>query len=1099
MGWRNRRQRRCGDILDHRATPSQIMRTNRPYLFSDSERKSAYRLSESEFRHHLATLTHRNQHKDFEVFCRKLAERTLCPNLRPQTGPEGGGDGKVDTESYPVAAEIAERWYRGLSDAGDGYWGFAFSTKERWTQKVRDDVAGIVDTGRDYGRIVCITSRAARQVTRLALEQELLSSHGVPVTVLDGEWIVEKVFAGGHQDLAYQYLGAGAYEPDKMVLGANDIARTRQLEECEGRLTKTGHSPSERTQAVSDAFEAAVLSRQLERPRIETEGRFDRAIRLAEKYGAEFQQLRAVYEKAWTLFWWFDDVEAMLYVYASVEALAFPSGHAAHVSKVCNLHQVLVGQVARGVATPEETRLAEKTDRLRAALEAQVADSGRPNNALYAETLLVMMSMNDILLSREKEFDPVWAALSTILHRAEGLGEFPADLIDTVVTVLSEAAPESHAFDALVEQVAEFFANRNKEVTAGQFYLDQGGRKLERERPIEAIKWLGRAVVNLSKDEAREDQAKALYFLAIGYQASGLLWAARATALGCAIQFLIMSETEGEMRIEAIPAFDLLCSVSLRLGHVLDALAAHRMVRLLATVLPLDEKSQEHAREQHERFDMLLAAFLVGLESADIARLDRLPDVLAGMGLIVARSLLLYRLGYTALIARDGTVPTTTVPEDLAEMARNLVASLPRVAPSHLVLHDGGDTLIRTKILGVEIGVRAHSGDEGMLLAQTYAGALESFAATLLNARVFPVTPAFDIVVQRGARAGSPEISVANGKAMSILLPAGWDPSTISNLGSFNRHLADVCAEVLMTIAVLEDPVETINELVQTEQGLDRATIFSHAAISRQRVFGTRVGLMADWEEFVTASYPITADASRPIHRPTDKDAPAFEVVDGEPVFREMSSHGDLSVRSVINKALWDDAGWRGLVFGHMGPQLPPILGLIFTDRERGEAIFTEWRDRFGKIDAKDKIRISIIKGIDRHNPSHYRGMISQEIGIDEESDNRLVVNVSRMTTMHAADHRNLDMFIAAHGAVGAYVLAPAFMGPDGKPEFDMRLAIGKSRIFIRAAWEIGAHDLDSMAVKPDDELLIPLGVDNPPVEGLRKWRESRERGGRLR
>lgn len=1078
-------------MLDHRASPSQIMRNNRPYLFSDSEQSNAYRLSESEFRHHLDTLTDRNQHKDFELFCRKLAERTICPNLRPQTGPEGGGDGKVDTETYPVAPEVAERWYRGLSEAGVGYWGFAFSTKKAWAEKVRADVAGIVGTGRAYNKIICMTSRPARQATRLALEQELLASHGVPVTILDSEWIVDRVFEGKHQDLALQYLGAGAYEPDKIQLGPNDIARTQQLDEYEDRLEKIGHSAGDRTQAVSDAFEAATLSRQLERPRIETEGRFDRAIRLAKNHGTQFQELRAIYEKAWTLFWWFDDFDAMLAIYDSVEALAFPSGNAPQVSKVCNLHQLVVGHIARGLVIPEETGLVERTRRLRAVLEALVADAGRPNNALYAETLLTMEAMNDVLLSGEQDFDPIWAAFSAIVHRAQGLGEFPADLIETVVKVLSETTVDSVAFDVLVEQVAEFFAERNKEVTAGQFYLDQGGRKLERERPIEAIKWLGRAVVNLSKEEVRSEQAKALYFLTIGYQAAGLLWSARATALGCAIQYMALSEIEGEIRIEAIPTFDLLRRVSLRLGHVLDALAAHRMALTLVEVLPLDEGSQEHAHEQHEQFDMLLGAFLVGLAPHDISRLERLPDVLAGMGLLIAQSLLLFRLGYIDLISGDGMVPDSTTPEDVEAIAGRLVAKIPRGMPLELVLHDGANPVIHTKILGVEIVVSADDGSEGMLLAQTYVGALESFAATLLNSRVFPVTRTFTIAIKHSENEHQPVTSIANGNAMTINLPSGWDITAIDEIGAFNRHLVHVCVEVLMNIAMLENPFETISELVETERGFDRATIYSHAGISRQRVFGSRIGSVSDWEEFIIRAYPIKADAPAPIRREPTKELADEEMVDGEPIFSEMSRHDEMSVRSVINNTLWDGAGWQGLAFGHTGLNDPPILGLIWTDRSQGEAIFDEWRDRYGKIDAKDEIRISIIKGIDRQNPEHYRCAISQDIDFNDEPLQRRFVSISRMTTMQVSDHRNLNMFTTAFEVLGRYVLVPVFPRDNGTPQFDMGRAIRKGRIFIRNAWEIGAHDVDGMAIRPEDEVVIPPEVSDPPVADLRKWRKD--------
>ena len=42
--------------------------------------------------YHLETITARNQTRDFEIFCRKLCERIICPNLKPATGPEGGGD-----------------------------------------------------------------------------------------------------------------------------------------------------------------------------------------------------------------------------------------------------------------------------------------------------------------------------------------------------------------------------------------------------------------------------------------------------------------------------------------------------------------------------------------------------------------------------------------------------------------------------------------------------------------------------------------------------------------------------------------------------------------------------------------------------------------------------------------------------------------------------------------------------------------------------------------------------------------------------------------------------------------------------------------------
>ena len=59
------------------------------------------------FDYFLESLTSRKQELDFERFARKLAEEEICPNLIPQTGPSGGGDSKVDSETYPVSEEVA--------------------------------------------------------------------------------------------------------------------------------------------------------------------------------------------------------------------------------------------------------------------------------------------------------------------------------------------------------------------------------------------------------------------------------------------------------------------------------------------------------------------------------------------------------------------------------------------------------------------------------------------------------------------------------------------------------------------------------------------------------------------------------------------------------------------------------------------------------------------------------------------------------------------------------------------------------------------------------------------------------------------------------
>ena len=114
-----------------------------PEQFSDSVLVKKGNLDRDMLDYYLESLTSKNLEKTFEEFCRKLAESELCPNLLPQTGPTGGGDSKVDSETYPVAKELSDLWYYGNAAASER-WAFAISAKRDWKPKVKSDVNKIV-------------------------------------------------------------------------------------------------------------------------------------------------------------------------------------------------------------------------------------------------------------------------------------------------------------------------------------------------------------------------------------------------------------------------------------------------------------------------------------------------------------------------------------------------------------------------------------------------------------------------------------------------------------------------------------------------------------------------------------------------------------------------------------------------------------------------------------------------------------------------------------------------------------------------------------------------------------------------------------------
>ena len=134
-----------------------------PNQFSDSRTVKKGKLDKDFLDYYLSTISSRSQEKDFEYFCKALLEVEICPNLLPQTGPTGGGDSKVDTETYPVAEQISETWLYGSGNKADTErWAFAISAKADWQAKLKSDVEKIAKTnidGRNYTKIFFVSNQ----------------------------------------------------------------------------------------------------------------------------------------------------------------------------------------------------------------------------------------------------------------------------------------------------------------------------------------------------------------------------------------------------------------------------------------------------------------------------------------------------------------------------------------------------------------------------------------------------------------------------------------------------------------------------------------------------------------------------------------------------------------------------------------------------------------------------------------------------------------------------------------------------------------------------------------------------------------------------
>ena len=1098
--------------LFHRGIPNprEFMRARHPDLFSDTQVDNESQLSKSVFEYHLDTLTSRKQEYEFEHFCRKLAEKEICPNLRVQTGPTGGGDSKVDTETYPVAKEIAERWWIGSPAAGAERWAFAFSAKKDWKPKVRADVDNILSTGRDYKHIYFFTNQFVSDKQR-AEQEDALSKHAeIPVHVIDRAWIVEKIYEADHLELAIATLGIEGARSEKISRpGPRDTAWLAELEELDRQVSDSSRYQDARYQLVEDCLRSAILARSLERSRSEVESRFALADRLAQDIDYRPQRLRIAYNRAWTVYWWYEDYSAFSQFYEEVEQHLEGSGQAHEVELLCNLWQLLMPSVTEGRITAQDAKIESRKQRLAAMLEAIAADPLRLNNALQARTSLVFMRITQAAQARRSDqLESCWLDLEQIVNESTTLGDYPVEPLFYLPTEFGEAI-DGHAFDSLCEKLVDVIRQRRSDGEGGKAYSRRAFQKLRQEKPYEAIRWFGRAEELLIKEEYQTDLIIALLGSSNAYERVGLLWASRNKALAAVERTLAMFNEQGKMPPQALIAIKRLVWIELQLGRIPQILLTMTFESFILSHLHLSEEQQKTYAEELEMQEGVLGIHLLNLPFEALSAVTRLPDALERLGLVLARMALLFALGHEQALRDEGYIPASEDPDAVQSFFESWQDQpAAKEIPSQPELADGATCFLKAIILGSELVVETPNNVVSVSIAESLLGALEAFLSTSDEQDVAPYHERMTIVVSASRQlTGEPQLRFPDGEGSSraeIVHPADFAFTTADERQNYVRWLQDSLVEIACRLLMIRDWRYWFEKMASQERGFSRALVFGDALTLDTNVFGETAQVrLADWLEPDDQNYAVLRDRPWRVVKPADPARPikAPEIGSGPPpaelIDKERLKHTDRRILSPIDIPLWNQAEWRGTLFTWF-PKAPPMLAILFEDGQAGQAIFRTWKERWGDEDKDEALRVAIITGLSKRNPAKYAVIVGPSLRQMTKDDKKVVTYVSRINLMSPTTSTNLDNFISAYKKAGVFLLAPAQLSAGStNPRMPfVQLAIAKRQLDIRQAWQIGENDPDISVLADADEPVIPAWVTDPPVnKALTRIRSmSRER-----
>lgn len=1046
--------------------PSEFMRKRRPYLFSDTTIAEEKTVPRATLEHHLVSLTSRKQETEFEDFCWRLAEKEICPNLLPQTGPTGGGDSKADTESYPVADTIAIRWFEGFGrEARSERWAFAFSAKKQWRPKVRSDIEKIAATNRGYARAFFFSNQFISDKSRAAIEDELSRKHQIDVRIFDVNWILHRVYENGHIDLAIESLGMVGFEGlVNRVAGPEDIRRKAELDETEQRIGNLERYPQECYSMAEDCLRVAVLARELELPRTQIDGLFVRAMRIAGNVGVQRQQLRVAYQYAWTTLWWFDDFAQLDALYSQVEALSIGSEVAADYELITNLWMLLYPHLRKSNDESSDKRADEIRNTLCGHLERIAANTALKNNSLWARKNLLCMELL-LAAADDQSSDKVLREFASLLRECDGLAQVPIDSTLTMIRELGAFLGESDAYDELFAVVIEVNRSRRNKGEEGLILLQRGQQKFKAGKKYDAIRFLGQAEQKLPMEEYQEPWVMALGLCGVAYEDVGLLWAARSNILAAINVEATSSTKQGTPSYRTFMLARKLTLIELQLGRMWPALAWWEFAQLvLQNQHPTVEQAQR-IKDETISIDHYFSIMLLRTEFSELRLLGFLPDLLYALDLHFACATLLFLLGQIDAMRVEGFLPQE---EDEASVGA-LYADLAQHPagedfPQRNDLSIGESIGLRSVILGCEITLASHNSTGSISLSETILGALEAFLATGLDLGIHAHRPKLGIDVRPSEYvSGVPQHWTDNnegGLTVHVRHPNNIRNLRLADSTELLPWLQTLITDLMVQITLVSDPDSFVKQLLGTEGGLSRALSFSAVEIAVKNTLGNEpkfaltdwasVDGLAHYEQLRTVpwnhdslSAPAKPTETTPLQiaePPTSEPIPNFDIV----------RHNEIRVESLIDIDLWDKAKWKAMAFITQ-PDQPPVMGLGFGNNEAARLIFAQWQRRIGSADISEVLRVTIVTGISKSNLNRYKVVIGGNPQFGTGDSPGLVMSLSRVLAMDPPDRNNLDRFLDSFAARGEYAIAPCHVAPDyrpSNPHWD--LAIRKTQLVVR-------------------------------------------------
>lgn len=1030
-------------------SPNAYYRKVHPEYFSDSKVQYDVPLTQELFDQQMLLLSTKKKQSQFENFVVAIAKRCITPNIKPQTGPDGGGDGKVDAETYEVSNDISDKWYSVENTAsGKEYWAIAISCKTKWKPKVTSDVEKIVGTHREYTKVLFFTNQYIKSSTRADTEQGLSTIYNIDVKIYDANCISHWVFQNNCIDLALEHLDfSDDYKKKTEIEGPNDKARKERLTEIENNILR--HIDGLDTEYIEKLQEACILSRELERPRTEVEGRFQRAISECKYHGTDQQLFNIIYDHAWTSYFWFEDITATYNDYLKLKDMIQEHCNVTRIEKFTNLHTNLQNAARAGNFSQE--LLDSEVSHLKKLSEDLKSNPDKSSSALYLAIYIIEQRLIEHILKGEN-IDTDIQAIKPLLIESVSHLEISIESHYKVIKMLSNWIEFNEQFENLVDDFAGIISEKRSMSEAAKIRLARAEDHLEKKRWTEAVKQLGFCVYAFEQENCITELIQSSGYMGMALNNLSLPYSAEAYLVKAA-SFLVQEfYHSGRVPHLLVTVLHELCGIELKLGRIIMYL---NWFELLCVVSQNSQYCEEDSFKQTCQMEDAAWACRFAVSDLKDESVAKLPDILDRFGMFTSAEVLKYLLGYPEEVEESCLAAI----KDICDSQKINEQPVFNQFLDKLNISTTGKVYLTTTASNFTFTIEYENQPQIQRIAELFLASIESFMATTQMFEIIPIENNVRIYVENTT--GNTEIIFQENQNIYELR---------LNLDNFNDKTWWECfvkfiATFFSKNAMTRISIDLMLEKKQSgEKLLDRVSVLQRTEVALNNVLGNDYKCrLEDWCKDSDKVYAFKSTTQ----------------IFGEKTFYNKQQSAMTLYKINSNMNLWNDAGWNGCTFS-FDPyfQHPPYFGLAFRNIEKGKAIVSDWESDF-------KVKIYIIKGINAAHPTWYRVCVTPVIPINMDTEERYVTATYRMHTMTPTTNENLKRFEQEYYKYGGCWLMAYCIIDDNtlvKPS-SFKGAFKFSNIEIIDAYKIDSHNPARQALEPNDSPFIPETMkENAPV-----------------